>query len=399
MNKPLSLSLLLLLSTPPVYADRGIPPVPGPGEHLQDYAGVINPEHKETIRRLQKVSFEQYVTPIVVVTIHSMGDYGPGDLPIKRFGAKWFNKWQIGMKGPDGELINKGILLLISIGDRKSRIELGAEWGQTHNSHCDRITRSVMVPRFKRGEYSGGIHDAVGELSRLARMSAAGEGLPAMDASGSAGVRSTRQGDLSDRITDYVLTASMDGELIQNKHLKEVVSLVLGLVVPLLFLVAGILDAFFKGRFSPACKLIAGGLFALAWVFGGAPFYGVIFPMALASHALLTKKWYLWWAGLVGGFICLFLFVDDNSVGIMFVVLIPAVTAGIPWSFFYAFKLIGFVWFWLTNEKVAFGLMVPLYLKESKRGGFLSSAFGGGGGGGGFSSGGFSGGGGSSGSW
>ena len=70
--------------------------------------------------------------------------------------------------------------MLVSIGDRVSRIELGAEWGRAHDAHCLKITRSDMIPRFKKGDYSGGIHAAVVELSKMARMSAEAEGLPAI---------------------------------------------------------------------------------------------------------------------------------------------------------------------------------------------------------------------------
>ena len=118
MNKLLSLQALLLGSTLPADAAPEIPPVPGPGEFLQDYAGVINPPHDESIGKLQKIAYEQHDTPIVVVTIDSMGKYDPGGPSIERFAHGWFNKWEIGKRGPEGELINKGILLLVSIGDR-----------------------------------------------------------------------------------------------------------------------------------------------------------------------------------------------------------------------------------------------------------------------------------------
>ena len=76
MNKPLSLSALLLLSALPAYAAPEIPPQPGPREFLQDYANVVKPQHAHSIRELQKTGFEQDDTPIVVVTIQSMGKYG-----------------------------------------------------------------------------------------------------------------------------------------------------------------------------------------------------------------------------------------------------------------------------------------------------------------------------------
>ena len=69
MNKPLSLSALLLLSALPAYAAPEIPPQPGPREFLQDYANVVKPQHAHSIGELQKTGFEQDDTPIVVVTL------------------------------------------------------------------------------------------------------------------------------------------------------------------------------------------------------------------------------------------------------------------------------------------------------------------------------------------
>ena len=80
-------------------------------EFLHDYAGVIDPQDEEAIGKLQKAAFEQYDTPIVVVTISNMKRYGGlpagGATEMKRFAFSWFNKWQIGKRGAEGELIRK----------------------------------------------------------------------------------------------------------------------------------------------------------------------------------------------------------------------------------------------------------------------------------------------------
>ncbi len=393
MNKSLSLSALLLLSALPAYAAPEIPPQPGPREFLQDYANVVKPQHEEAIRKLQETGFERHDTPIFVVTVDSMGKYGQGGSSIARLAQSWFDKWQIGKRGTEGELINKGILLLVSIGDRESRIELGAEWGRAHDAHCLKITRSVMIPRFKKGDYSGGLHAAVVELSKMARMSAEAEGLPAIEET-----RQPSEKRLESKIVDKMMQASLGVDVRKNPTGRQITDFVLVILTPLLFLAAALLDAFFKGRFSAACKLAGGGLFALALILGGIPFLMTGLPMALTSHALLGKKWYLWWAGVVGAFVCLLLFVEDRgTVGI--ITMLTLGLAGIPWAFFYVIKLFAFAWFCCTKQSLAVGPMALLYRgRPGGLGGFLESA-GSGGGGGGSGSGGFSGGGGASGSW
>jgi uncharacterized protein len=64
-------------------------------------------------------------TPIIVVTIESMANHGGADMRIETFATLLFNQWQIGHESIGEEYWNTGILLLVSKGDRKARIELG----------------------------------------------------------------------------------------------------------------------------------------------------------------------------------------------------------------------------------------------------------------------------------
>ncbi len=84
--------------------------------------------------------------------------------PIERFAADLFDHWGIGF--PD---YNYGILLLIAKEDRKARIELGADWSREHDQVCQRIMDEIIIPRFKRGDFSGGIRQGVESLDNLAR--------------------------------------------------------------------------------------------------------------------------------------------------------------------------------------------------------------------------------------
>ena len=126
-----------------------IPPLPADRNFVQDYADVITPEVEARVGAFQKECFEQFNTPIVVVTIRSMGEYGGQGDSIERFARAWFNRGGIGKAGPDGRLYNQGVLVLVSVGDRKARIELGADWGRRWDRHCEQIMSGLMVPEFK----------------------------------------------------------------------------------------------------------------------------------------------------------------------------------------------------------------------------------------------------------
>ena len=150
------------------FAGIKIPAPPAEDYPTADYAELLDEEQEKKLHQVQLASYHEQNTPIVVVTINSMREYGPKDWSIERFGYTWFNKWQIGKRGAEGELINRGILLLVSVGDRKARIELGADWGRDWDRHCSVIMNTRIVPRFKKGDYAGGIKAGVQALAEMA---------------------------------------------------------------------------------------------------------------------------------------------------------------------------------------------------------------------------------------
>ena len=150
------------------FAGIKIPAPPAEDYPTADYAELLDEEQEKKLHQVQLSSYHEQNTPIVVVTINSMREYGPKDWSIERFGYTWFNKWQIGKRGAEGELINRGILLLVSVGDRKARIELGADWGRDWDRHCSVIMNTRIVPRFKKGDFAGGIESGVQALAEMA---------------------------------------------------------------------------------------------------------------------------------------------------------------------------------------------------------------------------------------
>lgn len=150
------------------FAGIKIPDPPAEDYPTADYAELLDEAVEKKLHQVQLASYHEQNTPIVVVTINSMREYGPKDWSIERFGYTWFNKWQIGKRGGEGELINRGILLLVSVGDRKARIELGADWGRDWDRHCSVIMNSKIVPRFKKDDYAGGIEAGVQALAEMA---------------------------------------------------------------------------------------------------------------------------------------------------------------------------------------------------------------------------------------
>ena len=132
----------------------------------QDYAKIIDNKTFREIAQIQKVEFEKNKTPIIVVTINQMKDYVSPPYSIESFTADLFNSWGIG-----SQEVNTGILFVISVQDRKARIELGEDWGHVWNSYSQEIMDNKIIPNFKLNDYNTGIIEGV---KALALMSAAG---------------------------------------------------------------------------------------------------------------------------------------------------------------------------------------------------------------------------------
>ncbi|HEX7741990.1 MAG TPA: TPM domain-containing protein, partial [Sphingobium sp.] len=91
-------------------------------------------------------------TQIVVVTLPDMQGY-----PIEQWGLTLLRGWQIGQKGK-----NNGVVLVVAPKEHQLRIETGygAE-GPLPDATADLIIRRIIVPRFKQGDYGGGIFAGV----------------------------------------------------------------------------------------------------------------------------------------------------------------------------------------------------------------------------------------------
>jgi len=142
---------------------------PGPREFILDEARLIDSADAAEIRKVCDKLLTDRATPIVVVTINSMADHGGAGMRIETFARLLFDQWGIGHAKLGDNTWNTGILLLVSKGDRKARIELGAGWRREQDAHCQQIMEEVIVPRFKQGEFSSGILLGVKALDEMAR--------------------------------------------------------------------------------------------------------------------------------------------------------------------------------------------------------------------------------------
>jgi uncharacterized protein len=129
-----------------------------------DEAGIITPEAGARIDEIAFGVWRDEQIPVYVVTITSLADHEAGGYAIEGYAADLFDHWGIGSKDR-----NYGMLLLVSLGDRKARIELGEGFARDYDRQASTIMDNLIVPPFRQGNYSGGIVAGTEGLDALAR--------------------------------------------------------------------------------------------------------------------------------------------------------------------------------------------------------------------------------------
>lgn len=96
---------------------------------------------------------------------------------IEQYAIRVAEAWKIGRKKVDD-----GLILVVAKEDRRLRIEVGYGLeGAIPDSMAKRVIDERITPRFKAGDFYGGVRDGVDQLIKLAE----GEKLPAPQAAGS----------------------------------------------------------------------------------------------------------------------------------------------------------------------------------------------------------------------
>jgi uncharacterized protein len=139
-----TLALLLSVLIISVRADPKFPELTGP---VVDAAGVLGGDAAEIEARLR--SFEQTSgRQVAVVTVPSLEGYD-----IRDYGNRLFRNWKLGEEKRDD-----GVLILVAPNERKVSIEVGYGLeGDLTDALSRIIIEHAMVPRFKAGDYGGGV--------------------------------------------------------------------------------------------------------------------------------------------------------------------------------------------------------------------------------------------------
>ena len=154
----ISAALLILAggAITPLWGAETIPPPPT--RYFNDYALLVRPETATQLNNLLE-NFEKTNSSQVLVAIFPKM---PSDSSIEDYTVRVAQKWGVGRKGT-----NNGAVLFVFADDHKMFLQVGYGLeGVLPDAIAKDITENVIKPRFKAGDYDGGLVAGVNAILR-----------------------------------------------------------------------------------------------------------------------------------------------------------------------------------------------------------------------------------------
>ncbi|HLS86928.1 MAG TPA: TPM domain-containing protein [Burkholderiales bacterium] len=156
------LLITFLLFAGAAVAETPVPPI----ARVVDQTGTLTPEQVAALSQMLESFEKRKGSQIAVVMVPTTGEE-----TIEQYALRVAEQWQLGRKGVDD-----GALLAIAKDDRALRIEVGYGLeGPLNDAVAKRIVSDIIVPRFRQGDFFGGVSAGVGAMISVAE----GEPLPA----------------------------------------------------------------------------------------------------------------------------------------------------------------------------------------------------------------------------
>lgn len=144
----LLLTLVLLFALAGEAAAELKTPKPPANFYCLDEAGILGDATEQAVVNTSRALQSQTGAQIVVLTVKTLED-----APVQDYALQVFRDWGIGDKTK-----NNGVLILIAMKERKSRIEIGYGLeGALPDAKTGRIMDDNLIPYFAQGKYDEGI--------------------------------------------------------------------------------------------------------------------------------------------------------------------------------------------------------------------------------------------------
>lgn len=141
--------------------DVTFPPRPSAGA-VADEVQILSKQDRAEIDRISAQAAAEHGSLIVVAIVKSQKAHNAAYLTVEQYARLLFDNW-----GPGSQTHNKGMLLFVSIDDRKARIEVGGGWMGQINGDAQRVMDQMIIPEFKQKRYSEGILAGVRGLEAI----------------------------------------------------------------------------------------------------------------------------------------------------------------------------------------------------------------------------------------
>ena len=117
-----------------------------------DNAEILKPDTRKRLADALRQHEQRTTNQVAVLTVRTLQGES-----VEEYAVRVFENWKLGKKGKDN-----GVLVVVAPQDRRMRIEVGYGLeGVLPDATAARIIRNVMTPRFKDGDYDGGIAQGV----------------------------------------------------------------------------------------------------------------------------------------------------------------------------------------------------------------------------------------------
>lgn len=121
---------------------------PRPAGAINDFAGVLSVETRTRLEGLARELWDKTGTAVVVAIVTTIGDSEVND-----YVNRLYQAWGIGRKGED-----KGVLIFVTIKERKMRIETGyGVEGILPDGLVGEIRDRYMIPYFRENKFDEGV--------------------------------------------------------------------------------------------------------------------------------------------------------------------------------------------------------------------------------------------------
>ena len=142
------------------WADAGLQPIPPFGARVTDLTHTLTAEQVQSLTQQLQALEQRKGSRVAILMLPTTQ---PED--IAQYSIRVTDAWKLSRTDKQAQ---DGVLLTIAKDDHRVRIDVGRDLeGAIPDAAADRIIREYITPKFRAGDFNGGITDALGALTKL----------------------------------------------------------------------------------------------------------------------------------------------------------------------------------------------------------------------------------------